>query len=212
MDPAYEAEILGGFASFIDQGLVYRSKKPVYWSIPCETALGAQAEIEYQDKRSTSIWVAFPVPEPAAKGLAPAHPLAVVIWTTTPWTLPGNLAVAFNPAYHYSLVMVEGGAYLVANPLLSTVAAHAAVVLTNARLFDQLRSGKQQWESTFDALATGVADTSGWHGVAIEDHLFALGGDAAVEPRLEATGVLAALAVALPVLGALVLERRDLAV
>jgi isoleucyl-tRNA synthetase len=113
MDPAYEAEILGGFASFIEQGLVYRSKKPVYWSIPCETAL-AEAEIEYQDKRSFSIWVAFPVPEPAAKGLAPAHPLAVVIWTTTPWTLPANLAVAVHPELEYVEVRHAGRSYLVA--------------------------------------------------------------------------------------------------
>ncbi|NBV53226.1 MAG: isoleucine--tRNA ligase, partial [Verrucomicrobia bacterium] len=81
MDPAYEAEILKGFACFVEKGLVYRSKKPVYWSIPCQTAL-AEAEIEYKDKRSHSVWVAFPVADPAAKQLAPAHPLAVVIWTT----------------------------------------------------------------------------------------------------------------------------------
>ena len=116
MDPAYEAEILGGFASFIEQGLVYRSKKPVYWSIPCETAL-AEAEIEYQDKRSFSIWVAFPVPAPAAKGLAPAHPLAVVIWTTTPWTLPANLAVAVHPELEYVEVRHGGRSYLVAAAL-----------------------------------------------------------------------------------------------
>ncbi len=59
MDPAYEAEILGVFASFVEQGLVYRSKKPVYWSIACQTAL-AEAEIEYLEKRSFSVWVAFP--------------------------------------------------------------------------------------------------------------------------------------------------------
>ena len=116
MDPAYEAEILGGFASFIEQGLVYRSKKPVYWSIPCETAL-AEAEIEYQDKRSFSIWVAFPVPAPAAKGLAPAHPLSVVIWTTTPWTLPANLAIAVHPELDYVEVRHGDRSFLVAAAL-----------------------------------------------------------------------------------------------
>src|SRR5690606_8045208 len=58
MNPAYEADILRTFARFVEQGLVYRSKKPVYWSIPCETAL-AEAEIEYQDHVSPSIWVKF---------------------------------------------------------------------------------------------------------------------------------------------------------
>jgi len=116
MDPAYEAEILGGFASFIEQGLVYRSKKPVYWSIPCETAL-AEAEIEYKDKRSFSIWVAFPVPPPAAQGLAPAHPLSVVIWTTTPWTLPANLAIAVHPELEYVEVRHGDRSYLVAAAL-----------------------------------------------------------------------------------------------
>ena len=116
MDPAYEAEILGGFASFIEQGLVYRSKKPVYWSIPCETAL-AEMEIEYKDKRSFSIWVGFPVPAPATKGLAPAHPLSVVIWTTTPWTLPANLAIAVHPELDYVEVRHGDRSYLVAAAL-----------------------------------------------------------------------------------------------
>jgi isoleucyl-tRNA synthetase len=113
MDPAYEAEILGGFASFIEQGLVYRSQKPVYWSIPCETAL-AEFETEYREKRSTAVWVAFPVPAPAAPALAPAHPLSVVIWTTTPWTLPANLAVAVHPELEYVEVRHGGRSYLVA--------------------------------------------------------------------------------------------------
>ncbi len=118
MDPAYEAEILRTFAGFVEQGLVYRSKKPVYWSIPCQTAL-AEAEIEYKEKRSPSIWVAFDVPPAAAaaKGLAPAHPLAVVIWTTTPWTLPANLAVAVHPELDYVEVRHAGRSFLVAAAL-----------------------------------------------------------------------------------------------
>ncbi|MDR0536259.1 MAG: isoleucine--tRNA ligase [Puniceicoccales bacterium] len=89
--PAYEASILRTFAKIVDLGLVYRSKKPVYWSIPCATAL-AEAEIEYKDKRSPSIWVAFPVP---------SKNFSVVIWTTTPWTLPANLAIAVHPDLDY---------------------------------------------------------------------------------------------------------------
>ncbi|MFM8904053.1 MAG: isoleucine--tRNA ligase [Verrucomicrobiota bacterium] len=116
MDPAYEAEILSVFAAFVEQGLVYRSKKPVYWSIACQTAL-AEAEIEYQEKRSFSVWVAFPVPAPQTAGLKPAHPLSVVIWTTTPWTLPANLAVAVHPALEYVEVIHGGRSFLVAAAL-----------------------------------------------------------------------------------------------
>jgi isoleucyl-tRNA synthetase len=92
MNPAYEAEILRTFADFVEQGLVYRSKKPVYWSIPCQTAL-AEAEIEYKDHVSPSIHVRFQLQE--------EDNTFVVIWTTTPWTLPANLAVAVHPREKY---------------------------------------------------------------------------------------------------------------
>src|SRR5690606_33728477 len=102
--PAYEADILRTFAAFVEQGIVYRSKKPVYWSIPFETAL-AEAEIEYKEHVSPSIWVKFPVPEAEAQkfGLPSDKPLSVVIWTTTPWTLPANLAVAVHPEIEYAV-------------------------------------------------------------------------------------------------------------
>jgi isoleucyl-tRNA synthetase len=126
MDPAYEAEILKGFACFVEKGLVYRSKKPVYWSIPCQTAL-AEAEIEYKDKRSYSVWVAFPVADPAAKQLAPAHPLSVVIWTTTPWTLPANLAIAVHPELEYVEVRHGERSFLVASALREAFVAACAL-------------------------------------------------------------------------------------
>ncbi|MDG2169846.1 MAG: class I tRNA ligase family protein, partial [Opitutales bacterium] len=80
LDPEYEADILRTFSSFIDKGLVYRSKKPVYWSIPYKTAL-AEAEIEYKDHVSPSIWVKFKLPETGA--LAIEGDVSIVIWTTT---------------------------------------------------------------------------------------------------------------------------------
>lgn len=113
LDRAYEADELRLFADLVERGFVYRGKKPVYWSIPFKTAL-AEAEVEYADHISQSIFVKFRL-----KGEPNTF---ILIWTTTPWTLPANLAVAFNPSFHYSLVMAEGGAYLVANPLLSAVA------------------------------------------------------------------------------------------
>lgn len=116
-NPAYEAEILRAFAGFIDKGLVYRSKKPVYWSIPCETAL-AEAEIEYQDHKSPSIWVKFRVADPASHGFT--ENTFFVIWTTTPWTLPANLAVAVHPDLQYTAITHNGDTYVVAQALADT--------------------------------------------------------------------------------------------
>jgi len=124
MDPSYEATVLRTFAAFIDQGLVYRSKKPVYWSIPCETAL-AEAEIEYRDHISPSIWVRFPVSDPAKIGVS--GPLSAVIWTTTPWTLPANLAVAVHPMLDYVAIRHGEEHFLVAKDLADSFAAETGL-------------------------------------------------------------------------------------
>lgn len=124
MDPAYEAAVLRTFAAFIDQGLVYRSKKPVYWSIPCETAL-AEAEIEYKDHVSPSIWVRFPVSDPSRLGVS--GPLSAVIWTTTPWTLPANLAVAVHPMLDYVAIRHGDEHFLVARDLVDSFAAETGL-------------------------------------------------------------------------------------
>jgi isoleucyl-tRNA synthetase len=113
MNGAYEGEILKTFASFVDQGLIYRSKKPVYWSIPCRTAL-AEAEIEYQDHVSPSIFVRFPL-----MGKSPNS--FIVIWTTTPWTLPANLAIAVHPRETYVELKVGENNYWVAESLAESV-------------------------------------------------------------------------------------------
>jgi len=117
--PAYEAEILQVLADFVEAGMVYRSKKPVYWSIPCKTAL-AEAEIEYRYHGSPSIWVAFPVPDAAALGVG--KPLAIVIWTTTPWTIPANLAIAVNPKTNYALLDAGDRVLVVASELAASFA------------------------------------------------------------------------------------------
>jgi isoleucyl-tRNA synthetase len=126
--PAYEADILRTFAAFVEQGLVYRSKKPVYWSIPFETAL-AEAEIEYKDHTSIAIWVKFPVPPDEAKkfGLPADKPLFIVIWTTTPWTIPANLAIAVHPEVEYAVADLGAERIIVAQPLLGPVAAAARI-------------------------------------------------------------------------------------
>jgi len=124
--PAYEADIIRTFSSFVEKDLVYRSKKPVYWSIPFETAL-AEAEIEYKDHISTAIWVKFAVPTAeAAKFNLPADkPLFVVIWTTTPWTIPANLAIALHPEVDYVVADLGAERILVAQALLEPVIAAA---------------------------------------------------------------------------------------
>ncbi|MCJ7610835.1 MAG: isoleucine--tRNA ligase, partial [Candidatus Aminicenantes bacterium] len=103
MNPEYEAAVMRYLADFFRMGNVYKGKRPVYWCASCRTAL-AEAEIEYRDKKSPSIYVKFPIISdlsqkyPALKG----KNVSVVIWTTTPWTLPANLAIAFHPEHEYS--------------------------------------------------------------------------------------------------------------
>jgi isoleucyl-tRNA synthetase len=124
--PAFEADVLRTFAAFVEQGLVYRSKKPVYWSIPFETAL-AEAEIEYKDHVSPSIWVKFAVPPAEAEkyGLPADKPLFIVIWTTTPWTIPANLAIAVHPSVDYVVADLGAERIIVAGALLGAVATAA---------------------------------------------------------------------------------------
>lgn len=115
MSPSYEADILRTFAAFVEKDMVYRSKKPVYWSIPCKTAL-AEAEIEYKDHVSPSIWVKFTILDSQKLGIE--GPLSTVIWTTTPWTIPANLAVAVHPRLEYSIIQSKGESYLIASELV----------------------------------------------------------------------------------------------
>jgi len=126
--PAFEADILRVLAAFVDAGLVYRSKKPVYWSIPFETAL-AEAEVEYKEHSSPSIWVRFRIPAGEAErlGLPADKPLSIVIWTTTPWTLPGNLAIALNPKVEYAVADTGRERIIVAAALLENVAKAAGL-------------------------------------------------------------------------------------
>ena len=95
LDPSYEGAIARALATFTRKGFLYRGKKPVYWCARDKTAL-AEAEIEYKDKTSPSVYVRFPLVE----GLAGAR-AALVIWTTTPWTLPANLAIVAHPSFQY---------------------------------------------------------------------------------------------------------------
>ena len=114
MDPAYEAEQIRVFGIMAERGYIYKGLKPVYWCPSCETAL-AEAEIEYENRKSPSIHVAFPVAD--GRGRLPDG-AAVAIWTTTPWTLPANAAIALGADFEYTLVEARGRLLLVAAPLL----------------------------------------------------------------------------------------------
>ncbi len=118
LDPKFEAEQLRVFAKMVEKGLIFKGLKPVYWSPSSETAL-AEAEVEYQDVTSASIYVAFPVVD--GKGVLDASE-ELVIWTTTPWTLPANLAICANGDFEYSVVAVNNHHYVIASELLETVA------------------------------------------------------------------------------------------
>ena len=118
LDPKYEAEILRAFAVFVQHGLVYQSKKPVFWSTGAQTAL-AEAEVEYQERDDTAVYVKFPIPteEAARVGLPHDKPISIAIWTTTPWTLPANLAIAVDPDAEYEIIGNERERIIVADKL-----------------------------------------------------------------------------------------------
>ncbi len=134
MNFKYQAAIARAFGRFVEQQLVYKGKKPVHWCIHCRTAL-AEAEVEYEDHVSPSIYVEFPVGPEGMTELVKRVPalagrdVSVLIWTTTPWTIPSNLAIAFHPEFDYAVYVVrdvaggDGRAVIVAEALAPKVAA-----------------------------------------------------------------------------------------
>lgn len=120
MDPVFEAEEVKVFGKMYEKGYIYKGMKPVYWCPKDETAL-AEAEIEYQTDPCTSIYVKFRVKDDLGKlsGVCDISNTYFIIWTTTTWTLPGNLAIALNPTEPYVVVKAENGeCYIVAKALL----------------------------------------------------------------------------------------------
>lgn len=116
--PQMEAKQIGVFGNMYKKGYIYKGLKPVYWCTDCETAL-AEAEIEYKDIKSNTAYVKFPVIE--GKGLFDERDTYVVIWTTTPWTLPGNTGITISPEFKYSLVDVQGEKLIMASELVDKV-------------------------------------------------------------------------------------------
>src|SRR6195256_1480659 len=126
MNFRYQAAIARAFGRFVEQDLVYKGKKPVHWCIHCRTAL-AEAEVEYEDHTSPSIYVEFALAPESGSEFAKRVPqltgrdVSVLIWTTTPWTIPSNLAVAFHPEFDYAAYDVDGRAVIVAEALAPAV-------------------------------------------------------------------------------------------
>ena len=126
MDYRYQADIARALGKYVEHGLVYKGKKPVHWCIHCRTAL-AEAEVEYADHSSPSIYVEFPLNPASAPDVASRIPelagrdVSVLIWTTTPWTIPSNMAVAFHPEFDYAAYDVDGRAVIIAEELAEAV-------------------------------------------------------------------------------------------
>jgi isoleucyl-tRNA synthetase len=185
----YQAAIVRALARFVERGLLYKGKKPVHWCTHCRTAL-AEAEVEYEDHTSPSIYVEFHLSEEDRDTIAERVPaleerdVSVVIWTTTPWTIPSNLAVAFHPDFDYAAYDVNGRAVLMAEGLAPRVAAATGrtlgepVARAKGAAFEHLRFRHPLYER--DSLAvvadyvtleagTGVVHTAPGHGA--DDYL-----------------------------------------
>lgn len=189
MKPAFEAKIIGALEAFARKGLVYRGLRPVQWCAKDRTAL-AEAEVEYLEKhRSPSVYVKFAATEPAASKLRALFAVegdanfSAVIWTTTPWTLPANLAIAAHAEVQYALLEVERAgqreAWLLAVPLLEavqkacrvqgkvsavTVPGSALAGLAFAHPFEARESGVVLAEYVTTDAGTGLVHTAPGHG------------------------------------------------
>lgn len=126
MDPHYESRVLDVFASLVKEGIVYRQLKPVHWSLENQTAL-AEAELEYYDKEDTSVYVNFKLQDQAGTktrlNTSVPDDIHVMIWTTTPWTLPANLGITIHQNYTYSLVTLDNKTTLVAKELIEKISS-----------------------------------------------------------------------------------------
>lgn len=130
-EPAYEATQLEGFAEMVDKGFIYKGRKSIHWCTDCQTALAA-AEIEYSDETSPSIFVAYPYDDAAkvVPSLA-GRDVSVIIWTTTPWTLPASAAITVHPRYDYGFYETGGKVYMIAQELKDEVAKMTGLSFDN---------------------------------------------------------------------------------
>lgn len=184
LKPEYEAVQIGIFGKMAQKGYIYKGKKPVYWCPDCETAL-AEAEVEYADHKSPSIYVKFPVKD--GKGILPQDAF-VVIWTTTPWTIPANVAICLNPNFTYCLLKVGDEKWIVGKPLLDFFVKDAGIEeyeileeyngadLEHATCFHPLWDDRESLlilgDHVTDEAGTGAVHTAPGHGA--DDYLVGL--------------------------------------
>jgi isoleucyl-tRNA synthetase len=184
MNHSYQSAIVRALGEFVGKGLVYKGKKPVHWCVHCRTAL-AEAEVEYEEHTSPSIYVEFPVLESDTAELVTRLPalagrdVSVLIWTTTPWTIPSNLAIAFHPDFIYGAYEVDGRVVILADALAAKVAEQtkrplgAPIVTFNGATMEYLRFKHPLYDRpslgvlaeyvTLDA-GTGAVHTAPGHG------------------------------------------------
>jgi len=132
MNHEYEAIVAGALLDFMEKGFVYRGRKPVYWCIHDMTAL-AEAEVEYQDHTSPSVWVKFACVDDRNGSRPGMSDVSAVIWTTTPWSLPHNRALAFHPDYEYVVVETERGALLLAAERVAALQSECGIKQARVR-------------------------------------------------------------------------------
>jgi isoleucyl-tRNA synthetase len=171
MNPAFEAAIIREFGQFVERGGVYKGLKPVLWCTQDQTAL-AEAEVEYEDHTSPSIYVRFPLVNPpsvlgGASLLNFAFPaevntVSIVIWTTTPWTLPANQAICLHPDIDYAFVQVGNEVLIIAEKLVDSVTK--ACKLENVRVLGVKKGGEG-----FEGLETQRPLTTGLSPVLLGD-------------------------------------------
>ena len=141
MDYSYEASIVREFGKFIEKGMVYKGLKPVHWCTSCRTAL-AEAEVEHADHTSPSIYVKFPIKSGVPESIGSLGNANMVIWTTTPWTLPANLAICLHPEFQYLAVGIGEEVFVVAEDRLSSL-----IMEWNVKEYKILGNCKgQDWE------------------------------------------------------------------
>jgi isoleucyl-tRNA synthetase len=140
-NPLYESYIIQYFKSFVENNNVYRSKRPVYWCTSCKTAL-AEAEVEYENHTSPSIYVKFLLKDiPEFLQSYQNKPIYVLIWTTTPWTIPANLAIAVHPEFDYSLFEINGEYCIAANRLIPVL---SDILNTHYKILTEFKGSELQ--------------------------------------------------------------------
>ena len=182
MSNHYEAETARMFARFVERGYVYKGARPVYWCIHDQTAL-AEAEVEYHQHTSPSVYVKFPLrSDPALIDPALAgRKVFVLIWTTTPWTLPANLGIAVHPDFEYSAFEYKDEVYIVASELLEAVAAKCGLKTAEG---EQPRVLARFSGSKLDRLECGHAWLDRPSLLMVGEHV-TLGGEADAETELD---------------------------